>query len=175
MTFTPVVNSATPSEGIDFTLTYTAYDPTAATSSTNDPAYPGTPFIPGFRAFANNGAEYAFIKAGSTITANQALGITPLTFSADPLTKAMADAGREFAVAGVAITSGQYGWAQTKGAQSITLKNACLPNVPLYTTASAGMLDDTAASQTRVYGVRAEVTSTSSGSVKLCWLTNTSV
>lgn len=175
MTYTPPNNSTIPTEGIDFTQTYYPYNPSAAQSSTNTPDYPGTPFLPGERVFSANGAEFMFVLAGSAITVNQAVGITPVTCSAAPLTKALADAGAEFAVAPVAIASGYYGWVQTKGAASVTLKNSCLPNVALYTTASAGMLDDTSASQTRVYGVRAQVTSTSSGSAKLCWVTNTSV
>lgn len=159
-----------PSEGIDFNLTYSVYDQSAAQSSTNTPDYPGLPFQPGMMVFGKNGAKFVFVKAASTITINQAIGIDQTTWQGAPLTKAMADAGRLIGVAANAITSGYYGWIQLSGAVSVTLKNGCLPSVPLYTTASAGMLDDTSGSQTRVYGIRAEVTSTSSGSAKLCWV-----
>lgn len=151
-----------PTDGIDFTQTYAV--------SVLTPEYPGLPFPAGMRALALNGAEYVFVTASSIITANQAVGIEQSTNTAAPLTKAMADAGREIAAAPVAIASGSSGWVQTKGAASITLKNSCLPNVPLYTTASAGMLDDTSDSQTRVYGIRSTDTATASGAAKLCWI-----
>lgn len=167
MTYTPPNNSTTPTEGIDFTQTYTIVSTT--------PEYPSTPFPVGLRVNSNNGGQFVFVLAGAAITANQAVGITPVTMSTSALTKAIADSGAEFAVAPVAIASGSYGWVQTKGNPSITLKNTCLPNVPLYTSASDGMLDDTSASQTRIYGVRARATAGSSGAAKVCWVQNANV
>jgi hypothetical protein len=46
-------------------------------------------------------------------------------------------------VAQVAIASGAYGWVQIAGAcQNITVLASCAPNVDLFTTATAGALDD---------------------------------
>ncbi len=157
-------------EGINFNLTYTPYNQAAVSSSTNSPDNPGPPFSVGYRVTATNGSQWVFIKASSAIAINNAVGIDQTTFFGVPLTKALADAGALIGIATSAIGSGVYGWVQLSGPASVTLKNACLPSVPLYTTASAGMLDDTSASQTRVYGIRSEVTSTSSGSIKLCWV-----
>lgn len=157
-------------EGINFSATYTPYDQTAVSSSTNSPDNPGPPFTVGTQAFGTLGSKWIFVKAASAITISQVVGVDQTTSFAAPLTKAMADAARLIGIAPTAIGSGVYGWIQLTGAGSATLKNACLPNVPLYTTASAGMLDDTSASQTRVYGIRSQVTATSSGSIKLCWI-----
>lgn len=162
-------------EGINFNLTYTPYDQTAAISSTNSPDNPGPPFTVGYQALGSNGSKWVFIKAASAITISQVVGVDQTTWLGAPLTKAMADAGRAIGIAPTAIGSGVYGWIQLTGSGSATLKNSCLPNVPLYTSASAGMLDDTSASQTRIYGIRSQVTATSSGSIKLCWLEGQSV
>lgn len=162
---TTIIN---PLSGIDVSRTY---DPI----STSTPEIPGLPFEVGTRAIGEDGKEYLFVVADSAITVNQCLAVSPGDFGAAPLTKALADAGSIIAVAQVAIDSGDFGWVQTQGQVSITLKNSCEPFVPLYTTASAGMLDDTAASQTRIYGIRAEDTSTASGAAKVCWVSNATV
>ena len=97
------------------------------------------------------------------------------TYDASALTKSLADQGCMFGVAVTAITATYYGWVLVQGPAYVTLKNSCLPNLPLYTTASAGMLDDTSASQTRIYGIRARDTSTASGAAKICWVSNPTV
>lgn len=162
-------------EGVDFTLTYA---PPADT-----PDYPGTPFLPGARVATSDGKEFVFILASGAIAQYNAVGVsqsasttssTPL-FTGATLTKALADAGAMVAVAPVAIADTYYGWVQTKGPTSLTVKNSCLPSVPLYTSASAGMLDDTSASQTRIYGIRIEKTATASGAAKVCWIQNMAV
>jgi hypothetical protein len=119
---------------------------------------------------ASDGSEYIYVEADSAITQYDAVGITPVDFGAAPLTKAFADAGRMVAFAQVAIASGSFGWVGLKGYLNVRLKNACAPNVPLYTSGSAGMLDDTSASQTRVYGIRAADTATSSGAGEECFV-----
>lgn len=165
----------TPLEGIDFTQTYIGYNAAAATSATNSPDYPGLPFVAGSRASATNGAEYMFVTASSAITANQCVAVSETDATAAPVTKALADGGSIIGVAPVAIASGSSGWVLVNGAASITLKNACLPSVPLYTSATAGALDDTSASQTRVYGIRSKATATSSLAAKVCWISNPTV
>ena len=176
--------SFTPIEGAAFGTTYLPpYDPTAAISSTNDPSQQPLPFLVGARASAADGSEYVFVKASATIAVNNVLGITVSTsstsatpvYTAAPITKALADQMAEIAVAYVAIASGSYGWAITKGANAVTLKNSCLPSVPLYTTATAGYLDDTSGSQTRIYGIRSQKTATASGAAKICWFSNMTV
>lgn len=158
----------TPIGGVDVDQTYAAV-------STSTPEIPGLPFQVGTRVTGEDGSEYLFVLADATITQYQIVGANQDDWGASPLTKAIADSGAEPAVAHVAIASGSYGWVQTRGQQSVTLKNGCLPSVPLYTSASAGMLDDTSASQTRIYGIRATETSTASGAAKVCWIGNLTV
>jgi hypothetical protein len=169
-------------EGISLTTIYAPVSQTAPTS----PEYPGLPFKVGQYAQGANGTRYMFCLSTAGCTANQALGITEstitlssaavvTTYDAAALTKGLADQGCMFGVAVTAITATYYGWVLVSGPAYVTLKNSCLPNVPLYTTATAGMLDDTSASQTRIYGIRARDTSTASGAAKICWISNPTV
>ena len=172
-------------DGISLT---TIYAPVSQTNPAN-PETPGLPFKVGQYARGANGTMYMFCLSTAGLAINQACGITeslalasqvsPLaispTYDASALTKALADQGCMFGVAVVAITATYYGWVLVSGPAYVTLKNSCLPNVPLYTTATAGMLDDTSASQTRIYGIRARDTSTASGAAKICWISNPTV
>ncbi len=166
-------------EGVNFSDTY-------APISAATPDVPGLPFTVGTRVVGSGGSVWMFVLCTAGATAGQAVGITESTITltgaaivptyvAAPLTKALADQGCMFGVAVYAITATYYGWVQVNGPAYVTLKNSCLPNVPLYTTASAGMLDDTSASQTRIYGIRARDTATASGAAKLCWISNPTV
>jgi hypothetical protein len=166
-------------EGVDVTAIY------APVSITTTPEIPGLPFAVGTRINGQGGTQYIFCVSTTGTTANQWVGITESTvtlstaaivptYRAEALTKALADQGCMIGVSVVAITATYYGWVQIEGPAYGNLKNSCLPNVPLYTSASAGMLDDTSASQTRIYGVKARDTSTASGAAKICWISNPS-
>lgn len=170
-------------EGVDVTAIYA---PVTVAGVLVDPVIPGLPFAVGTQVFGQGGSKYVFGFSTTGTTANQAVGITQSTitlstaaivptFRAEALTKALADQGCIFGVSVVAVTATYYGWFQIEGPAYVTLKNSCLPNVPLYTSASAGMLDDTSASQTRIYGIRARDTSTASGAAKICWISNPTV
>lgn len=170
-------------EGVDTGATYA---PVTSGGVLIDPVVPGLPFEVGTRIIGEAGSVFMFVFTTTGLTANQAVGITESTvtlstadivptFRAEALTKSLADQGCIIGVAQNAIAATYYGWVQINGPAYVTLKNSCLPNVPLYTTASAGMLDDTSASQTRIYGIRARDTSTASGAAKLCWISNPTV
>jgi hypothetical protein len=111
--------------------------------------------------------EYLYVKAGEAITQYSAVGVNSAG-SAVMLTKARADAGDTIGFAQIAFTNAYYGWVALNGPVTVRLKNACLPAVPLYTSATVGAFDDTSASQTRVYGIRATDTATASGAAKTC-------
>lgn len=115
-----------------------------------------------------DGSHWVYGKAGEAITQYMAVYLDP-EWDAFKLTKAGADAGNRIGFAQIAVTSGYYAWFATKGGNStmfVRLKNGCLPNVGLYTTATAGYLDDTSASQTQVVGIVAKDTATSSGAAE---------
>ena len=90
--------------------------------------------------------EYMYVKAGSAITQYQVVGIDE-DYNAYPLTTAMAGDGWHIGAAQVAFASGDYGWVAVRGS-NVTIKvlGACAADVALYTTSTAGSLDDTATS-----------------------------
>lgn len=133
----------TPSEGINFNTTYTAYDQTAAITSTNSPDNPGPPFSPGTKMEGTNGTSFTFVKASAAIALGDVCQITTLTYAATGVTTANGLLGNQLGVAQVAIASGSYGWLQRAGACSnINVIGATVPNVLLYTTTTAGTIDD---------------------------------
>lgn len=100
----------------------------------------------------DNGAAI-FVQAGSAVTQYHTVGVDE-NFQAYPLTKAMADDGWIIGFAQVALAKSDYGWVRTRGS-NINARGAaaCKPDVALYTSATAGVLDDTSASQTKIDGV----------------------
>ena len=133
----------TPTEGVNFNTTYTPYDQTAAITSTNSPDNPGPPFKAGTVVAGGGGSEFLFVLASAAIAAGDVCQITTLTSAATGITTTNGLLGDRVGVAQVAIASGAYGWLQIAGAcQNITVAPSCAPNVLLYTTATAGEIDD---------------------------------
>lgn len=118
------------------------------TPSTNDKGH-----TLGQRVGGTDNSEWLFVQAGSAITQYDTVGIDE-NFLAYPITKAMADDGWQVGFAQVAFAEDDYGWVATKGT-NIRARGAaaCAADVPLYTTSTAGVLDDTSASQTKIDGV----------------------
>lgn len=137
------LNVTSPIEGVNFNTTYTAYDQTAATSSTNSPDNPGPPFTVGTVAAGTGESYWIFVKASAAIAAGDVCQITTATSAATGITTTNGLLGDLVGVAQVAIASGSYGWLQRAGScQNITVIAATAPNVALYTSATAGAIDD---------------------------------
>lgn len=132
--------------GISTTTTYTA-----ATSSADTWTAPGIAL--GTTVFGTDNAEYLWVIAGSAITQYSWVGVDE-NMVAYPLTKAMADDGWQIGVSQLAFAIGSYGVVALKGANLTGRVGAsCAADVALYTSATAGVLDDTASSQTKIDGV----------------------
>ena len=118
------------------------------TPSTNDRGH-----TLGQRVSGSDNTEWVFVQANGAITQYDTVGIDE-DFQAAALTKAMADDGWMIGFAQVAFADNDYGWVATKGT-NIRARGAaaCAADVPLYTTSTAGVLDDTSASQTKIDGV----------------------
>lgn len=143
--------ATTPTMGVDVT---------AVSASTPD-------YTPGARVKTNDTGESIYVKASSTITAGDVLLISSAG-AAVPITTALTDAGTATAhqligVAHVSITSGQYGWACLNGVPTagISVLASCVRGSPLYTTSTAGALDDTSSSSHLIAGI--EITTTATG------------
>lgn len=109
-------------------------------------------FALGTRARSKD-AEYMYVRAEGTITQYDAVAIDE-NYDAVALTKALADVGHTIGFAQVAFTDEDYGWVALMGRNiNCRLASACVADVALFTTGSAGVLDDISTSQTKIQGV----------------------
>lgn len=115
----------------------------------------GKGFALGDSAVAGGGGgKWYFCKAATDLAIGQVVGIDS-AWLATKLTSAIALTMSRVGVVPVAVTSGDYFWAQNSGviaALQVTASSAA--NVPLYTTATAGQLSDSASGQVLVEGVK---------------------
>ena len=159
--------------GIDLTATYAS---TSAGSTTLFPVTPGT------TVYTSNNGRYVFARAESDIaqydcvvfsTYGDSASLTPV-IRAVPITTTNAAAlgYSQVGLAQVAITSSYYGWIALNGQNlRVNCLIACNPKVPLYTTATAGKLDDTTVSAGYIQGIVIN-TSATSASAPFCIMNN---
>ena len=89
----------------------------------------------------DDGGQAVYVKAASEVSQYAAVAVLADN-SAVMLTTTNAATSKRVGFAQVSIASGSYGWVQTGGVPVVKLAASCLPNVPLFTTATAGTLDD---------------------------------
>jgi hypothetical protein len=135
----------TPTEGVNFNATYTAYNQALPVTPTNSPDNPGPPMGVGTVVKGNGNSEFVFVQATTTINLGDCCLITPATQTAAAITTTLATGaeGEQVGFAQVPIASGAFGWLQRSGAcQNISVAAGCATDAILYTTASPGVLDD---------------------------------
>ncbi len=110
------------------------------------------------------GNNYVFVSASTSITSYQVCAVTS-SFWAAPITTALASANPAVGVAGVnGISSGSWGWVQTRGNMTIQVLSTASASSWLYTTGTAGALDDTSTSQVKISGIQLNSNATTVGS-----------
>ena len=105
----------------------------------------------------SDGGGAVYVQAASTISEFNAVSVLADN-TAVPITTTNSANSKKVGFAQVSIASGSYGWVQTSGVVKVTLAANCDDNVPLYTTATAGVLDDAVVSGGLVLGVTNTVT-----------------
>ncbi len=159
--------------GIDLTATY------ASVSVGSTSLFPVTP---GTRVGTSNNGVYVFARAASTIaqydvvifaewaTSATSAGANWLLQAAPILTASAATGGvagpSMVGIAQTAIASAYYGWIAVNGSNlRANLLVAANPHVPLFTTSTAGSLDDATVSAGWVQGIIAITSATSASSI----------
>lgn len=135
----------------------------------------GSPFPLGTEALGNDGATRRLVQAAAALPINSWLAIDEAD-QASLMTKTLIDAGYRIGVVhDVALADNDFGWVVVMGPCTALVAAACAPDVQLYTTATAGLADDTSASQTLLRGCVATVLGdTDSTSARACLLINPS-
>jgi len=145
----------TPIAGISLT------DTSAGTGTSSNE---GNEFPLGMKVSTTDGGEAMFVHASGAITQYDCVGIDE-DFEAAAMLKAIADDGHFVGFAQVAFADNDFGWVHTKGSNiTCRLAASCAADSALYTTATAGVLDDSSSGTTKIDGV-AGVSAASAGGI----------
>ena len=113
----------------------------------------GRGFKVGTRVTTHDGKSYIYAQSASAIAQYNVVAVNLSTGIAAALSTTTAPAAEAIGVAQIAIASGEYGWVQTYGRGKVKVLGACVKNINLWTTATAGSLDDATASTYMVMGI----------------------
>lgn len=129
----------------------------------------GAEFKLGTRVTGTDGSHWVYVQAGAAITQYSWVAIDE-NFQAVMGTKALADVGHQVGFAQVAFSDNDFGWVCVHGPGNITVRvlASCAADVQLYTSGTAGALDDTSASQTLIRGVVLVAAATNTASDREC-------
>ena len=117
----------------------------------------------------NNGSVWQYVYAGSGIAQYNAVLVNG-SGTAFPSTTALAVSTKTVGFAQVAITSGYYGWVARAGfGLTAMLAASCAAGAQLYTTSTAGTLDDAVVTAGALPGVICVVAASAGG------VTNTTI
>lgn len=144
-------------------------NPTTLTAGTGTNSDQGGLFSLGDREMGTDGSQWLYVHAGAAITQYSWVSIDE-NFEAVMGTKTLADAGHGVGFAQVAFADNDFGWVCVNGPGNINVRvlASCAADVQLYTSATAGALDDTSASQTLIRGTVLVVAATTTASTREC-------
>ena len=114
----------------------------------------------------DDGGQAIYVQAASTVATYAAVSVL-VDNTVVPLTTTNSAASKAVGFAQVSIASAEYGWVQLGGKPRVLVAASCQPSVPLFTTATAGVLDDATVTAGLVAGLVA-TTSAASASAVTC-------
>jgi hypothetical protein len=105
----------------------------------------------------DDGGQAVYVQASSDVAQYSAVSVR-FDNTVVPITTTNSANSKVVGFAQASIASAYYGWVQIGGKPVVKLAASCLPAVPLYTTATAGTLDDAPVSGGLVAGIVALTT-----------------
>jgi hypothetical protein len=114
-------------------------------------------FALGTRAETSDGGVAVYVRAASEISTFAAVGFVAPN-SVQMLTTTLAATVKKIGFAQTSIASAYYGWVHEDGNVKVNLAANCDDAVPLFTTATAGVLDDATVSAAFINGLLSTVT-----------------
>jgi len=125
-------------------------------------------FALGTKVQATDGQTWVYAQAGAAISQYDWVAIDE-NFQMVKGTKALADAGHEVGFAQAAFDDNDMGWVCVGGKNiTVNVLASCAADVQLYTSGTAGKLDDTSGSQTLIRGVVLVTAATNTASSREC-------
>ena len=113
----------------------------------------GKGFRLGQRVKTLDGKEYIYAKNASSNAAWRMVTVNASTFAISGLTTALSANSEILGVLPAAIASDEYGWVQIYGRGKLQVLGAAVKNIALFSTTTAGALDDATASNYRIEGI----------------------
>lgn len=112
----------------------------------------------------NGNSRWVYVQAQAAITQYDTVRVDS-SHNARSITAALASTAGTVAFAQVAFTTSDFGWVMLSGKPVLRLAASCADDVPLYTTDTAGVLDDATASLShhQVMGVLADGSASAGG------------
>ncbi len=124
-------------------------------------------FSVGIRKPGNESSEWMYIQADASIGQYAAVMINQSS-KAVPLTTTNAASSKAVGFAQVSVASGSYSWVALQGNNiKVNCDTNNVPNVPLYTTATNGVVHSSAASGQLIAGIVATVTISTATAVRI--------
>jgi hypothetical protein len=114
-------------------------------------------FAVGTTVNLNDGGQAVYVRASSDVAQYSAVSVR-FDNTVVPITTTNSANSKVVGFAQASIASAYYGWVQIGGKPIVKLAASCAPFVPLYTTATAGTLDDAVVSGGLVAGIVALTT-----------------
>lgn len=115
----------------------------------------------------HRGYQYQLVHAAEAITQYAAVSIDE-AYEASMITDTLAKTGFGVGVAQYALANDDYGWVLIKGQGTVLVLASCAADVGLYTSASAGYLDDATASLTLISGIVLSASRSASAGTAAC-------
>ena len=114
----------------------------------------------GMQVPASDGADYVYTRAGGTVAAGDVVSIL-VDGTVAAITTTTASVGSAVGFAQTAIAAGSFGWVALRGPNlQVNVLAACAPEVMLFTTSTAGHLDDATVTLGLVEGVMTQAAAT---------------
>jgi len=129
----------------------------------------------GTKVSLNDGGEALYVQALSAIPAFNAVVISVGHVASNLTTTNAADGSgisKQVGWAQTSIAISAYGWVQTSGRPKGNLASACADRVILFTTGTAGVLDDATVSAALIAGVVSKTTISNATAITLMVPTN---
>lgn len=114
----------------------------------------------------DDGGQAMYVQAASSVAQYAAVSVL-VNDAVVPLTTTNSANSKAVGFAQTSIASASYGWVQLGGRPRVSVATSCQPNVPLFTTATGGVLDDATVTAGLVAGLVA-TTSAASASAVTC-------
>lgn len=113
-------------------------------------------FVVGTIVNLNDGGQAMYVKASTSALSTYAAVSIGAGGVATMLTTTNGLGNARVGFAQTSIATSNYGWVQLGGQPLVNLASQCKPSVPLFTTSTAGVLDDASVSNGYVAGIVAQ-------------------